>query len=150
MANRNSNIGVIGNHSHSHDYLVDLDNEKLEFSKTFGATHVINAKENNAVEEILDITDGGVDYAFDAIGVKVTMEQILSATRSGGPGAGNHGGMAVLIGMPAVNKIDINPELFMYHQKIYRGSLGATYPEEDFPYFLDLYRQGKFPINKFK
>ena len=128
--------------------VVDLDNEKLEFSKKFGATHTVNAKENNAVEEILDISNGGVDYAFDAIGVKVTMEQILSATKGGGSGAENHGGMAVLIGMPATNKIDINPELFMYHQKIYRGSLGATYPEKDFPYFLDLYRQGKFPIDK--
>ena len=76
------------------------------------------------------------------------MEQILSVTKGGGSGADNHGGMSVLIGMPAVNKIDINPELFMYHQKIYRGSLGATYPEKDFPYFLDLYRQGKFPIDK--
>ena len=128
--------------------VVDLDNEKLEFSKKFGATHIVNAKENNAVEEILDISSGGVDYAFDAIGVKITMEQILSVTKGGGSGADNHGGMSVLIGMPAVNKIDINPELFMYHQKIYRGSLGATYPEKDFPYFLDLYRQGKFPIDK--
>ena len=47
--------------------------------------------ESDPVEAILDLT-GGVDYAFDAIGVRATMEQVLPVTRAGGRGPENHGG----------------------------------------------------------
>ena len=77
---------------------VDLRDDKLEFAKQFGATHGVNASREDAVEAIQELTGGGVDFAFDAIGLRVTNEQILPSTRGGGPGADNHGGMAVLIG----------------------------------------------------
>ena len=129
---------------------VDLDDTKLEFAKEFGATHVINASKHDPVETIIEMTNGGVDFAFDAIGVKVTSEQILPITRSGGPGADNHGGMSVLIGVPAndAQQLILDPTLILYHQRQYRGSLGATYPERDFPLFLKLYEEGKFPLDK--
>ena len=50
---------------------IDIDSEKLEFSKQFGATHTINSIDNNPIDEIIDLTNGGVDYAFDAIGKKL-------------------------------------------------------------------------------
>ena len=126
---------------------VDLKDEKLEFAKEFGATHLVNASKVDPVEAIQDITGGGVDYAFDAIGVRSTNEQILPATRGGGPGADNHGGMAVLIGMPG-KEMTLDPRLFMFSQRIYRGSLGATYPEKDFATFLRWHQEGKFPVQK--
>jgi len=126
---------------------VDLADEKLEFAKEFGATHTINASKADPVEAIADITSGGADYVFDAVGAKTTMEQILPATRSGGPGADNHGGIAVLIGMPAT-EITIDPAHFMFNQRQYRGSLGATYPDSDFQMFLRWYQEGKFPLDK--
>ncbi len=126
---------------------VDLMDNKLELAKEFGATHVINASQVDPVTAIQDITNGGADYAFDAIGVKVTNEQILPSTRGGGPGADNHGGMAVLIGLPGW-EITIDSRLFVTHQRQYRGSLGATYPDKDFQMFLRLYQEGKFPLDK--
>ncbi len=126
---------------------VDLMDNKLELAKEFGATHGINASQVDPVAAIQDITSGGVDYAFDAIGVKVTNEQILPSTRGGGPGADNHGGMAVLIGLPGW-EITIDSRLFVTHQRQYRGSLGATYPDKDFQMFLRLYQEGKFPLDK--
>lgn len=126
---------------------VDLKDDKLEFAKQFGATHGVNASREDPVKAIHEITNGGVDFAFDAIGVRKTTEQILPATRGGGPGADNHGGMAVLIGMPG-KELTIDPGLFMFHQRQYRGSLGATYPEKDFPMFLRWHREGKFPLDK--
>ena len=126
---------------------VDLKDEKLEFAKEFGATHGVNAAEVNPVEAVVDISRGGVDFAFDAIGVRATNEQILPSTRSGGSGADNHGGMAVLIGLPG-NEMTLDPRLFMMHQRQFRGSLGATYPEKDFPMFLRWYKEGKFPLDK--
>ena len=126
---------------------VDLKDDKLEFAKEFGATHGVNASNVNAVEAVVDISGGGVDFAFDAIGVRATNEQILPSTRSGGSGADNHGGMAVLIGIPG-GEMTLDPRLFMMHQRQFRGSLGATYPDKDFPMFLRLYREGKFPLDK--
>ncbi len=126
---------------------VDLMDNKLELAKEFGATHGINASQVDPVTAIQDITNGGVDYAFDAIGVKETNEQILPSTRGGGPGADNHGGMAVLIGLPGW-EITIDSRLFVTHQRQYRGSLGATYPDKDFQMFLRLYQEGKFPLDK--
>ncbi|MFQ6031140.1 MAG: alcohol dehydrogenase, partial [Dehalococcoidia bacterium] len=67
--------------------------------------------------------------------------------RGGGPGADNHGGMAVLIGIPGP-EMTIDPRQFMQHQKQYRGSLGATYPEKDFAMYLRWYREGRFPLDK--
>jgi Zn-dependent alcohol dehydrogenase len=127
---------------------VDLAEDKLEFARSFGATHTINASGNvDPVEAIRDLTGGGVDYAFDAIGVRQTCEQILPATRGGGMGADNLGGMAVLIGIPP-KEMTIDPGLFMYEQRRFCGSLGATYPDSDFPMYLRWFQEGKFPLDR--
>ena len=126
---------------------VDLSDEKLEFAREFGATHVVNASRMDPVEAVVDMTDGGVDYAFDAIGLRVTNEQILPATRPGGTGADNRGGTAVLVGVPGP-EMTLDPGLIMGGQRIYTGSHGATYPERDFAMYLRLHREGKFPLDK--
>ena len=127
---------------------VDISDDKLEFAKEFGATHTVNAMETDPIEAIIEITGGGADYAFDAIGLRITNEQILPSTRGGGPGADNHGGMAVMIGMPGPEKMQIEPGDFFYHQRTYRSSLGATYPDRDFSMYLRLHAEGKFPLDK--
>ena len=126
---------------------VDLHHEKLEFAREFGATDVVNASVVDAVEAVVDISGGGVDYAFDSIGVRATNEQILPSTRGGGAGADNHGGMAVLIGIPGP-EMTLDPRMFVSHQRQFRGSLGATYPDRDFALFLRWHREGKFPLDR--
>ena len=127
---------------------VDLDDAKLEFARAFGATHTVNASGNvDPVEAIRDLTKGGVDYAFDAIGRQRTIEQILQATRPGGIGADNFGGMAVLVGIPQ-EKVTLDPALFVYGQRQYRGSLGASFPDRDFPMYLRWHQEGKFALDK--
>ena len=127
---------------------IDIDNEKLEFSKKFGATHTINSLQSDPIKEIHDLTNGGVDYAFDAIGKQITMNQILEATKKGGSGAENLGGTSILIGIPESGDIVLDANQILLNQKSFKGSLGATYPEKDFNYFLELYEKGKFPIDK--
>ena len=90
---------------------------------------MLNATTIDPVPAIVELTDGGVDYAIDTIGVRATTQQILPVTRKGGSGAENHGGMAVLVGMPA-EEMTLDPRLFLA-QRQYRGSLGATVPERD-------------------
>ena len=126
---------------------IDLRDDKLEFATRFGATHVANASTEDPVKRVVELTGGGVDFAFDAIGVRVTNEQILNVTRAGGIGAHNIGGMAVLIGIPG-KEMTLDPRHFMVHQRQYRGSLGATIPQRDFPTYLSLHRAGKFPLDQ--
>jgi Zn-dependent alcohol dehydrogenase len=127
---------------------VDLDDAKLEFARSFGATHTVNAAGNaDPIDVIRELTNGGVDYAFDAIGKQKTCEQILQATRPGGIGADNRGGMAVLVGIPQ-EKVTIDPNLFVYGQRQYTGSLGASLPDQDFPMYLRWHQEGRFPLDR--
>lgn len=58
--------------------VVDVAEDRLEMAKKLGATTVINPMKENAVEKIKEITDGGVDVAFEAAGVQPTFS---SATK---------------------------------------------------------------------
>ena len=60
---------------------VDRVDSKLELAKSVGATHVVNAAEKDAVGEVKEMTEGGCDYAFEAIGFKATAA-ILSNVRA--------------------------------------------------------------------
>ena len=126
---------------------VDIADDKLQFAREWGATHTVNASEVDPVEAIREITGVGADFVFDAIGKRETHEQILPATRGGGPGANNIGGMAVLIGMPEP-EMTLDARHFVYHQRQYRGSHGSSLPETDFPMYLRWHREGKFPLDK--
>ena len=55
---------------------VDIDDSKLEFAREFGATHTVNSSKVDPIATIIEMTNGGVDYAFDAIGLRITNEQI--------------------------------------------------------------------------
>ena len=78
----------------------------------------------------------------------LTMSQILEATKKGGSGAENLGGTSILIGIPESGDIVLDANQILLNQKSFKGSLGATYPEKDFNYFLEMYEKGKFPIDK--
>ncbi|PZC41582.1 MAG: alcohol dehydrogenase/S-(hydroxymethyl)glutathione dehydrogenase / alcohol dehydrogenase [Chloroflexi bacterium] len=126
---------------------VDINDEKLEFAKKWGATHTINSTKEDLNAKVWDITKTGADFAFDAVGLVSTHEAILPMVRSGGPGGENVGGMAVLIGWPQA-EFKLNAEHFVYHQRQYRGSHGAAIPDIDFPMYLRLSEEGLFPLDK--
>ncbi|MEX1196161.1 MAG: zinc-binding dehydrogenase [Dehalococcoidia bacterium] len=63
---------------------VDTVPDRLETSKKFGANVTINAKEEDAVARILELTGGGVDIAVEAVGTQPTFEAATRAVRRGG------------------------------------------------------------------
>ena len=126
---------------------VDLADEKLELARHWGATHTIDASREDPVAAVWEIVARGADYAFDAVGTVSTHESILEMVRGGGPGAANIGGMAVLIGWPQT-EFKLNAEHFVFHQRQYRGSHGSSMPDKDFPMYLRLAGEGKFPVNE--
>ncbi len=79
--------------------MIDLDDNRLEVSKTFGATHTINSSKENAVERIMAITGNrGVDTAIEAVGVPATFELCASIIAPGGcvANVGVHGKPATI------------------------------------------------------
>ena len=126
---------------------VDLKPEKLAYALGMGATHAINASVDDPVQAIWDITGEGADYAFDTVGARQAAESIVPSVRGGGPGVSNVGGMAVLVGNPEP-EIIIKPAWFVGHQRRLAGSHGAVDPRTELQYFLDLYREGSFPLDK--
>jgi Zn-dependent alcohol dehydrogenase len=137
---------------------VDLDDEKLQFARKFGATATINASKEDPIKAIRALTKrngvydirqrpvAGVDYAFDCIGRKETMEQILPAVRSGTYGVSS-GGTAVLVGVPQT-KVELNAGDILSNEKKYIGSIGGScVPDRDFPIFLEWYKKGQLDLN---
>src|SRR5256886_781307 len=57
---------------------------KLDLARRLGATDVVNAAEGNPVPTVAELTSGGVDYAFEAIGTPATVRQAVRMTRKGG------------------------------------------------------------------
>ncbi len=137
---------------------VDLNEEKLDFAKQFGATIGVNASEVDPVARIHELTqhptdlkrDGspvsGADYAFDCIGLRVTMEQILPAVRGGVLGHST-GGTAVLVGVPQT-PVELDARDLLVTEKKYIGSIGGSCsPDRDFPMFLRWYNEGELDLD---
>lgn len=125
---------------------VDMADAKLEFAQRFGATHGVNASSGDPVEAVRELTRGGADYAFDAIGLPLTQRQALAATR---PGVGGlrEGGMAVLVGVPEDDTPTLGLRSMLLGQKTYKASLGGgCHPAEDVPRFVQWYRDGRLPL----
>jgi len=101
----------------------------------------------DTVKAIRELTEGGVDYAIDAVGLPQTQEQILRAVRSGFPGL-YRGGTALLIGLtPPGTQVCLDTSLFAGGRYFTRTSGGDCRPDRDFPLFIRWYREGKLKLN---
>jgi Zn-dependent alcohol dehydrogenase len=126
---------------------VDLADEKLAFARKFGATHGVNAAKEDAVEAIRRLTNGGADFAFDAIGVGKTMEQVLLAARPRVPGD-REAGTAVLVGVPHGDPPNLAMNL-IFGGKVFRGAPGgSSRPDRDFPIYIRWFKEGKLPLDQ--
>ena len=76
---------------------IDIADDKLAWAKEFGATDVVNGKTTDPVEAIRALSGGGVDFAFDAIGMESVINQCLESITPGILGA-RRGGTAVVVG----------------------------------------------------
>jgi S-(hydroxymethyl)glutathione dehydrogenase / alcohol dehydrogenase len=119
---------------------IDAVNSKLDLARKFGATDVINAKEKDAVGEVMAMTSGGVHYSFEAIGLKVTTEQAFKMLR--------RGGTATIIGMiPVGTMIEIHGPEFLMERKIQGSNMGSNRFRVDMPRFVDFYLSGRLHLD---
>ena len=121
---------------------VDLSDEKLGLARQLGASDTVNAKDADHVQQVRDLTDGGVDYAFDFAGTIKAMETAYAVTR--------WGGTTVSAGLSPINANFTFPQsLLVTEEKTIKGSyMGSCVPVRDIPRFISLYQQGKLPIDR--
>ena len=123
---------------------VDLDPQKLEWAKDFGATHTVNASSEDPVEAIRALTDGnGADVCIEAVGRPEVMQQAFFAR--------DLAGTLVQVGVPAPDmKIDLPMiEFFGRGGALKPSWYGDCLPSRDFPMLIDLYLQGRLPLDAF-
>ncbi|MDX8029063.1 S-(hydroxymethyl)mycothiol dehydrogenase [Lentzea sp. BCCO 10_0856] len=123
---------------------VDLDHTKLEWARRFGATHTVNAREQDVVEAIRELTDGnGADVVIDAVGRPETFQQAFYAR--------DHAGTTVLVGVPTPDmKLELPLiDVFSRGGAVKSSWYGDCLPSRDFPMLIDLYLQGRLDLGAF-
>lgn len=118
---------------------VDLNETKLELARKMGATDTINPEGIDLVGEIVEMTGGGVHYAFEVIGFPETIRQAYSMLR--------RGGTAVVIGvMPDGVDVTIPGRDFIMEKRLIGSMMGSNRFLLDVPEFLTLYQQGRLDL----
>lgn len=121
---------------------VDMLDDKLETAKSFGATHTVNGSNGDSVDQVKEITgEGGVDYAFEAIGLKPTTEQAFAMLRPAGT--------AVVVGMiPLGQSVEIPGVDFMFEKRLVGSLMGSNNFRTDMPRYAELYMQGRLKLDE--
>lgn len=120
---------------------VDTVEAKFTYAKEVGATHTVNASKDDPVKAIRTLTGGGVDYSFEAIGLKIAAEQCFDCVKPGGT--------ATVIGMiPVGQKIELDGPSFLREKKIQGCSMGSNRFKVDMPRYIEFYRQGRLKLDE--
>lgn len=122
---------------------VDLLDNKLEFARHFGATHTINARNQDAIEAVKELTNGrGADYVFVTVGSPRAVADSINLVRKRGT--------IVLIGLIGddgtvplpVSKVVLN------EFRVLGSFMGSSRISEDIPQIVDLYQQSRLKLDE--
>ena len=120
---------------------IDVVERKLTQAIEMGATLVVDASSRDPVKAVKDLTGGGVDYSFEAIGLKEVAEQAFNCLAPGGT--------ATIIGMiPVGQKIEIEGRLFLAERKIQGSLMESSRFRVDMPRYIEFYRQGRLKLDE--
>jgi threonine dehydrogenase-like Zn-dependent dehydrogenase len=107
---------------------------RLEIARQFGADYAFNIRAEDPTEEILDITDGGVDYSFEAAGKAEALQQAIYITRKNG----------AIVVMTVHKEIQVDMEPIIRNELTVYGSICYNYREYD--HALDLLAKKKIDL----
>jgi S-(hydroxymethyl)mycothiol dehydrogenase len=123
---------------------VDRDERKLAWARDLGATHTVNAASADTVAAVQELTGGfGADVVIDAVGRPETWKQAFYAR--------DLAGTVVLVGVPTPDMRLEMPLLDFFSRggALKSSWYGDCLPERDFPMLIDLYQQGRLPLEAF-
>lgn len=121
---------------------VDIVPEKLALARELGASHCIDARNEDAVAVIRDITRGGAQVAIESAGSERVLAQAYAATR--------RGGTTITVGLPAPAQMFSVPAVSLVaEERTVKGSyMGSAVPSRDIPRYIALYRAGRLPVDR--
>lgn len=122
---------------------IDVRPARLELARSLGATHVVDARDGDPLEAVKDLTGGlGVPFSLETSGRADVLQQAVYATAPGG--------VCGLIGAPPFGtevSLDVNQLLAL--GRTLRGIVeGESVPDVFLPRLIELWRQGRFPIER--
>lgn len=125
-----------------HVVAVDLSPAKLDLARALGATHTFDATAPDCVEAIRAATGGGVDYAFELAGSIKALDTAYRITR--------RGGTTVTAGLPPPSATLALPAVnLVAEERTVKGSyVGTCVPARDIPRYVELFRQGRLPVDR--
>ena len=121
---------------------IDMLDDKLALAKQLGATHTVNAKDVKCVEHVKDLTQGGVDFAFEMASSVKALKLAYKITR--------RGGTTVTASLPHPSHTMALPGAnLVADERTVKGSyVGSCVPARDIPRFISLYQQGLLPVDR--
>ncbi len=121
---------------------VDLVDSKLALARQLGATHTVNAGDANALEQVRDISRGGVHTAVEFASSAKALDFAYKATR--------RGGTTVTASLPhPTHTLDVPITQMVAEERTVKGSyMGSCVPKRDIPRFIELYQQGLLPVDR--
>jgi S-(hydroxymethyl)glutathione dehydrogenase/alcohol dehydrogenase len=122
---------------------VDINNSKFEMAKKFGATDFVNPSEikGTVVDEIVKMTDGGVDYSFECVGNTKLMRQALECCHKGW-------GQSIIIGVAAAGEEISTRPFQLVTGRVWKGSaFGGVKGRSELPGYVDKYMAGEINID---
>jgi len=122
--------------------VADINKDKLEKALELGAHEAIDSSHENALEQIRDLTNGGVDVGLEFAGVVQALEFTYNATA--------RGGKTVTAGLPHPSKMmQLSPVKLVAEERTLQGSyIGSCIPARDIPAYITLYQSGRLPVDK--
>ena len=123
---------------------IDIDDHKLGLARQLGATDTFNASDPDCIDKVIEATTGGVEYAFEVAGVVEAMKTAYVITR--------RGGMTVTSGLSHhQHSFEVPHAQLVVDERTVKGSyMGSSTVRQDVPKFINLYKQGKLPVDKLR
>lgn len=121
---------------------VDINPRKLELARELGATDAFDSRDPEVVDQIRAKTGGGVEFAFETAGAVPAMDVAYKITK--------RGGTTVTTGLPhPKHQFSIPQVTLAAEERTIKGSyIGSCVPSRDIPRFMELYKQGRLPVDK--
>jgi S-(hydroxymethyl)glutathione dehydrogenase/alcohol dehydrogenase len=117
---------------------VDVEPAKFDLARALGATDCVDASAGDAVAQVLELTGGGVDYSFEALGLGVTVEQAFGMLRTGGT--------ATIIGVPMGQTITLGVQPFLQERRLQGCLMGSSRFRTDLPRYIELDLDGRLDL----
>jgi Zn-dependent alcohol dehydrogenase len=120
---------------------VDIAEEKLDFARSLGATHAVNAAQDDPVARVRELTGFGAAHVFEFVGSARTQEQMIPMIAPGGHGY-------IVGAAPAGNRFSFPTDGFLANKHLHGVMQGNVRAAVDLPRYVELYRRGRLPLDR--